>query len=330
MATIKDIAEIAKVSRTTVSRVINDTGYVSDDARERVLQAIKRTGYIPSEYAKSLRTKQTKVIGVILPKISTETVSRMVSGITEELSHYGYQVLLANTNLDPVLEIDYLKLLKARQVDGIILVATNVSDALIKEIHKLTIPFAVLGQEIPGVTSIHYDDYQAAYDITRHVIKKGHTSIGFIGVPEADQAVGYERKRAFIQAMRDHALPLNEHWIQEAKFDIDSGNEAIKRMFESRDKLAPTAVIAVTDRLAIGAMQYLKERGLSIPHDIGITGMGNSELSRYVTPPLTTIHYHYKTAGEEVARIILDKIDGKNNDEKKSALSYRLIERDSL
>src|SRR5690606_35553402 len=125
MVTIKEIAEMAGVSRTTVSRVLNNSGYVSEDARKRVEKVIEETGYVPSEQAKSLRTKKTKVIGVILPTIQTETPSRIVTGVGKELSKNGYQILLANTNLDKQKEVDYLDLLRLRQVDGIILIRSE-------------------------------------------------------------------------------------------------------------------------------------------------------------------------------------------------------------
>lgn len=151
MLTIKQIAEMAEVSRSTVSRFLNNSGYVSEEAGKRIDKVIKETGYIPSEHAKSLRTKKTKVIGVILPTIHTETSSKIVSGIDRELAKQGYQILLANTNLDKEKEMEYLNLLKVRQVDGIILVATNTEAPLIKRIKELNIPVVAIGQELKGI-----------------------------------------------------------------------------------------------------------------------------------------------------------------------------------
>jgi LacI family sucrose operon transcriptional repressor len=327
--TIKDIAEMANVSRTTVSRVLNNSGYVSEEVRKRILKIIEETGYVPSEHAKSLRTKRTKVIGVILPKISTETSSRLVSGIDEVLAEKGYQILLANTNLEKEKEIEYINLLKVRQVDGIILVATNINDDLVRVIHQLNIPLVVVGQEIPGVSNVLYDDYNVAREITSLFIKRGHKKIAFIGVDESDRAVGYLRKKGYLDVMAEHGLPVENEWVQKGVFDIESGYEAMKRIMENA-KNRPTATFAVTDRLAIGAMKYLKEKGYSLPEEMALAGIGASEISNYVTPTLTTVDYLNKEAGREAAKLILNNILQNDKSIKKITLNYRLLIRDSI
>ncbi|OIK11301.1 LacI family DNA-binding transcriptional regulator [Bacillus sp. MUM 13] len=328
MLTIKEIAEKAQVSRTTVSRVLNSSGYVSEEAKGRVLKVIEETGYVPSENAKSLRTKRTKVIGVILPKISTETSSRLVRGVDEVLADEGYQILLANTNLEPDKEIEYVKLLKSRHVDGIILSATNVNEELLKQIHQLKIPFVIVGQQIPGVANVIFDDYQAAKDMVLHLIGKGHEKIAFIGVDERDRAVGLFRKAGYRDAMKENGLSIEEGWIQKGIFDVESGYKCMRKLMETSTK--PAAVLAVTDRLAIGAMQYLKETGLSVPGDIAIAGMGGSELSKFITPSLSTVDFSIEDAGREAAKLILDKLTGKEFVETIQTIEYRLLERDSI
>ncbi|WP_280771342.1 LacI family DNA-binding transcriptional regulator [Salipaludibacillus daqingensis] len=329
MVTINDIAKLSGVSRTTVSRVLNKSGYVSEVAKNKVLKVIDTTGYVPSEHAKSLRTKQTKVVGVILPKISTETASRVVDGIDKKLSEYGYHILLANANLEVDQEIEHLRLLQSRRVDGIILVATNREQRLLDEIKEISIPVVALGQELPGVSSVVYDDYHAASDVTTLLIEKGHKKIGFIGVSETDRAVGYERKRAYFDVMKKHGFEVESAWVQEGIFDIASGGEAAKAMLDKTSNM-PTAIFAVTDRLAIGAMQVLKEKGLRVPQDISVMGIGASDLSKYVTPSLATVDYYNEIAGIETANIIIEQLMNKDKKLKKLVMSYGLIERDSI
>ncbi|MGM0974642.1 MAG: LacI family DNA-binding transcriptional regulator [Bacillota bacterium] len=329
MITIKEIAERANVSRTTVSRVLNNSGYVSEDARKRVLHVIEETGYVPSAHAKSLRTKKTKVIGVILPKISTETSSRLVNGIDDVLAGEGYQILLANTNLHAEKEIEYIRLLKSRNVDGMILSATNVQPELIQEIRQLKIPFIMVGQHAEELTSVIFDEYQAARDMACLLIKKGYKKIAFIGVDEADRAVGYLRKKGYLDAMKEHQLPVESGWLQKGIFDIDSGFNGMKNIMESAED-KPQAVLAVTDRLAIGALQYLRQNGYSVPGDVAIAGMGGSELSKYITPALTTIDFSFEDAGREAALLILQKISGEHSPEKTREINYRLVERESI
>ncbi|MCC3356363.1 LacI family DNA-binding transcriptional regulator [Bacillus sp. REN16] len=328
MVTMKEIARLANVSSATVSRVLNNSGYVSDDVRKRILKIINETGYIPSEHAKALRTKQSNVIGVILPKLSTETASRIVNGISEELAKHGYQILLTNTNLDPEKEIEYVKLLKSKQVDGIILLATNRGEDLLNEIKKLRIPFVATGQEMEGIPSVINNNFQAAKDITNLLIEKGHRNIAFIGVDEVDYEVGYKRKAGYLAALEENQLPVFHKWIGKADFSIESGYATAKQIFSVSSE-SPTAIVAVTDRLAIGAMEYLKEQGLEVPSDVALAGMGASVLSKYVVPKLTTVDLLSEHTGAEAAKTLLGILQEGISLEKKQ-IEYRLIIRDSI
>ncbi len=320
---------MAGVSRTTVSRVLNNSGYVSEDARKRVEKVIEETSYAPSEHAKSLRTKKTKVIGVILPTIQTETPSRIVTGLGKELSENGYQILLANTNLDKAKELEYLELLRLRQVDGIVLIATNTESELLDKIKTLNIPVVIVGQEVEeDIMYVTYDDYHAARDLTSLLIQRGHSKIAFIGVDEADRSVGYLRKKGFLDEMKASGLTVEPEWVQKAIFNINSGHHAMENIL-SKAVDTPTATIAVTDRLAIGAMSYLRENGIGIPDQMAIAGFGASEMSQYLIPSLTTIDYQNEMAGEEAAKQLLAKLHSKKYQEQ-IILSYRLLVRDSV
>ncbi|WP_430507827.1 LacI family DNA-binding transcriptional regulator [Rossellomorea marisflavi] len=328
MPTIKEVAKMAEVSSATVSRFLNNSGYVGEEARKRILKVIEETGYVPSENAKSLRTKQTKVIGVILPKISTETSSRLVRGLDEVLAKEGYQILLANSGLSAEKEIEHLRLLKSRDVDGIILSATTNGANLKSEIQRLDIPVVVVGQEVDGTPNVIFDEYQAAKDMVKHLIDHGHERIGFIGVSEEDPAVGVLRKKGYLQAMQEKNLSIEESWIEKGIFDVESGAVAMERMMEAA--IPPTAVFAVTDRLAIGAMNYVKSKGLRIPEDMAFAGIGASELSRYITPSLTTMDYQNKESGRVAAGLILEAIKGGITSPEKRLINVRLLKGDSV
>lgn len=329
MITIKEIADLANVSRTTVSRVLNNSGYVSEKARQSVLKVIEETGYIPSAHAKALRTKRSRVIGVILPKISTETSSRVVNGMNEVLAGSGYQILLANTNLDKEKEIEYLKLLQSRQVDGVVLLGTNTEKKLQKEMRELKIPVIVVGQELAGIPSIVFDDYGAARELAGLFVEKGYRSIAFIGVDEADRAVGLMRKKGFLSLLNEHGISIKESWMQTGDFSIESGYEAMRKILKNSNE-TPEAVFAVTDRMAVGALRLMKEKGLKVPEDIAIAGIGASEISRYIEPSLTTVEYQNEKAGIEAAQWMLKLVENEKISEKLRKLDYRLIVRDSL
>lgn len=330
MTTINDIAKMANVSRTTVSRALNNNGYVSEDVRKRIMKIVEDTGYMPSVSAQSLRTKRSGVIGIILPKISTETSSRVVKGINEVVSKEGFQILLTDTELDKRKEVEYIRLLQSRQVDGIILLATNVNEGLLNVIKDVKVPFISLGQELPNVTSVVYDDYHAACDMTNLFIQRGHDKIAFIGVGEEDPAVGQTRKQAYMDTLKKNGLQVKDEWIHEGgDFSIESGYESMKQILKKSEGNPPTATFVVTDRMAIGAMEYLKEQGYRIPDDMAISGIGAAVMSAYITPSLTTIDYNNKEAGRLTAQLMLDKLNNKKVSEK-STLSYRLISRDSV
>lgn len=328
MITIRQIAKIANVSRSTVSRVLNNSGYVNESTRKKVLQVIEETGYIPSEQAKSFRTKKTKVIGVILPTIQTETSGKIVSGIDDILFKNGYQILLANTNLDSKRELEFLELLTARRVEGIILIATNTSPTLVEKIQKLGIPVVVIGQEIDGVPNILFDDYNSAREVVSHLISKGHSKISIITVDEKDVAVGYNRFKGYLDACSESGLEIKDHWIQKGIFNIQSGYEAMQRIMEKPDR--PTAVFAVTDRLAFGAMKYLKNNGYEIPRDFAVVSIGSSEMSEYIDPQLTTVDYNRVEAGKKAAEELLSIIAEEKRQGDKIILHYQLIERKSV
>ena len=328
MTTIKEIAKLANVSSSTVSRVLND-GYVSDEVRRRVLKIIEETGYVPSEHAKSLRTKRTNVIGVVLPRLNTEASIRTVNALNDELAKEGYQIILANTNLKQEKEIENINLLKSRQVDGMILFATNRNRRLTDEIRQLNIPLIAIGQEIPDVSIVVNDDYGAAREMTDRLIAQGHERIGFIGVTEDDHAVGYLRKQGYLDSLKAHRLEIKEEWTAEAHFDFDSGYQAMKSIREQSVHL-PTAVFAATDTIAVGAMQYLKEQHFSIPEDIALVGTGNSNIGQYLDPALTTIDFQNADTGREAARLLLHHIQHPGSKPVRKVMRYRLIERDSV
>ncbi|GAA0083997.1 LacI family DNA-binding transcriptional regulator [Clostridium sp. CTA-7] len=328
---IIDIAKLAGVSKSTVSRYLND-GYVSNESRDKIKKVLMETGFQPQRQAKTLRTKKTNLIGVIVPKISTETASRVIEGITEVLSPKGYDVLIANTNLSIDKEIEYLQIFKNNQVDGIIFMATKVTEKHIEVMNKLQVPIVVVAQKIENYPSVYYDDYNAAKEATQYIINKGHSNIGFVGVYNEDISAGFYRSKGYIDSLAENNIKFIESNVKKGDFSQESGYKSAKELMEKDNK--PTAIFAVTDNLAIGVIEYLRENNYNVPKDVSVLSIGDSRLSKVITPKLTTIHYYYKTSGRESAGIILDileegKTSSKNID-KNIKLSYRLIERDSI
>lgn len=189
---INEIAKLANVSRATVSRYFND-GYVSAEKREQIRRVIEETGYKPSAQAQMLRTKKTKQIGVIIPKINSESISGMISGISKELKQAGFWLLLANTENQEREEVEYLKLFSENQVDGIILVGTIFTPAHKRALRALQVPVVVLGQKLEGYSCVYQDDYLAAKESARMMLKDAKHP----GVSWCDEARSCSRGRTF-------------------------------------------------------------------------------------------------------------------------------------
>lgn len=328
---IIDIAKLAGVSKSTVSRYLNN-GYVSEETRNKIKKVLGDTGFQPQRHAKSMRTKKTNLIGVIVPKISSETISRVVEGMTEVFSPKGYDVLIANTNLSIKKEIEYLNIFKANNVDGIVFIATKSTDKHIEAMNEVKVPIVVVGQKIEGYPSVYHDDYNAAKDSTKYLIDKGHRNIGFIGVYEEDISVGYYRKKGYIDALREANIEISNNNIKIGEFSEESGYRLADELLNNKNK--PTAILAVTDNIAVGVMDYLNENNYNIPDDIAVMGMGDSRISKVVTPKLTTVHFNYKTSGIRSAEIMCEILESGTNSSKNIykniKLTSRLVKRNSI
>lgn len=328
---IIDIAKLAGVSKSTVSRYLNN-GYVGTESREKIKKIIEETGFMPQSHAKSLRTGKTNLIGVIVPKISTETAPRVVQGITEVLSENNYDVLIANTNLSVEKEFEYLNIFKNNQVDGVIFMGTKITPKHRKIMDKLNVPIVVVAQYMDNYPCVYHDDFNAAKYMTEYLIGKGHKNIGFIGVYEEDRSVGLERKNGYIAALNENDLEVDIENLKLGDFSYESGYELAKKLIKKKN--IPTAIFAVTDNLAIATIDCLKDNGLNVPEDVAVVSIGDTRISQVVSPKLTTIHYYYKTSGRKSGEIMLELLKNgiktSKTIKKNIKLSYRLIERNSV
>ncbi|HIR90624.1 MAG TPA: LacI family DNA-binding transcriptional regulator [Candidatus Limicola stercorigallinarum] len=323
---IKQIAEMAGVSRATVSRYFNN-GYVSQEKRAAIARVIKKTGYAPSRQAKTLRTGKSGLVGVIIPKINSASVSRMVAGITSVLNEAGYQLLLANTDNDAKVEVDFLKLFAERSnVDGVILVATVFTRAHREAISALPVPLVVLDQVLPGYCSVYQDDYGAMRDVADLALRtSAHPA--YIGVLEEDVAAGSERRRGYLDACRAHGIEVSDDRLLVTDFSIDGGYSACEQLLARG--LEFDALVCATDSIAYGALTCLREHERAVPREVQVVGIGDSELSQVITPRLTTVHYHYKTSGIEAARMLLGLMASTEGVWRETKMGYDVVERDS-
>lgn len=322
---INEIAKLAGVSRATVSRYLND-GYVSEDKKTRIQQVIDATGYQPSAQAQTMRTNRTKVIGVIIPKINSDSISRTVAGISSVLAKAGYQCLLANTDNNEREELKYLSVFRQNHVDGILLMGTILTKEHLAALGKLTIPIVVIGQTLRQCSCICYDDYNAAKELTGLLLPYAK-KLGYIGVTKADIAVGTNRFEGFLAAVKEAGMDFESSCYQEAAFNMQSGEAQAELLFTRCPEI--DTLFCATDHIAIGAMNYLERIGKHIPGDVQVAGVGDSQISSICRPTLTTVHNYYKTSGEEAARLLLSCIASKESVRKEIKMGYTIMNRNS-
>jgi LacI family sucrose operon transcriptional repressor len=324
--TINEIAEMAGVSRATVSRYLND-GYVSKEKQERIKQVIEETGYTPSVSAKLLRSHRTNLVGVIIPKIASDSISRMVSGISEVLSAEGMQLMLACTNNDEQEELKYLKTFSDNHVDGIILLGTMFTPEHKTLIREMKTPVVILSQKLEGFSCIYSDDYHAAYSLGK-IISRSAKKVGMIMVSERDIAVGVNRRAGLLDALREGGIKVDPSAIRTSGFTIESGYNETKALLAEHPDI--DTLLCATDTIACGAIKCLHDMKISIPRQIQVSGFGDSSVSSAITPSLTTVHFYYEEAGREAATILMNRITGSNTTViKEMQLAYDTVIRDS-
>ncbi|SEG62900.1 LacI family DNA-binding transcriptional regulator [Vibrio hangzhouensis] len=304
MATIKEIAKLAETSISSVSRVLNNSGYVSEPVRVRIQKVLDETGYRPNALAKALHSKRSQTIGVILPKINATSSGDNIAGIDHYFSSNGYTIILGNTNHSIKSELEFLDLFSEKQVDGIILVATTLTDEHVQKIKKVGKPVVVMGQLTnDGTPCVLFDEVKAAEEMVDYLIAEDHRSIALIGVPESDVSVGVMRKQGYLNSLMKHEVSASSNRVVEGNFSVESGYQACQELFEERQE-RPDAIFAVNDKMAIGAINYLLENGYRVPQDVSVCGVGGGNMSRYYNPKITSLVYDFEESGRVSAQLL--------------------------
>ena len=328
-ATIKDVARLAEVSISTVSRVINDSKPVSPEARRRVLKAIEDLGYKPNEVARSLVTKKSNLIGVIVDDIGNSYVANIVRGIEEIGRMYNYDILLCSSYSDKETENKFIQVLITKQVEGIILVSEIANDEVMANINKYKIPFVYLNRyymmDIPTVT---IDNEEASRQIMDHLIGLGHRKILYITQgKDDDQTIEKYKRKGYMDSIKSineepYICEVNGHRLA---YGYKIG-EDVKEIIE---KNGITAIFCCQDEIAIGLINYLADNNIKVPDDISVAGFGDITLASIYRPKLTTIREPYYDIGAVAIRRILKSISGESIEEKSIKLPIQMIERES-
>lgn len=320
---IVDIAKMAGVSSAAVSRYFNN-GHLSEKKQEAIRRVVEETGYRPSVQAQTLRTKKTKMIGVVVPKVASASIGKIVEGILSILNESEYQMLLAVTQNNPQKEVEYLSAFHERQVDGVILVATVFTAAHRRVLKELPVPVVIVGQYLSGYCCVFHDDYHASYDLTKLFFEKGRKKLGYLSALQKDKAVGAARYKGFCDAVRDMGCADLAGNTVTAAFTVASGYE------KTGELLAKCAgmdgLICATDTMAAGAMQYLQEHHIAVPDTMLVAGQGDSDMARVTAPPLITVHFSYEKSGVLAVQMLMELLLHEECVTKEVKLGYRIVE----
>lgn len=325
MITIKDIARICNVSTTTVSRVINNKNEgVSQKTREKVIEVMNKLNYQPNSLARSMVTKKTNNIAILIPDISNPFFADLARGVEDACSANGYHLFLCNTDMDRVKEEEYIRMLRERYVDGMVISTQNSEDfnEIFTKMLDDKYPFVFVerySEKLPDIPGTFVDSLQGAYDATKHLIDLGHKKIVFLSGPLVSANARF-RLNGYKKALHDHGLNIDKNLIREGDYKTTSGYKQVKYLFEKGFKFS--AIFASNDLMAFGAYKAAKEADMKIPKDLSIIGFDNIKLPDVLEPKITSMEIPAYKMGEQAVQILLNLIKGKQL--KKNKVFYHL------
>lgn len=328
MATMKDIARIAKVSTSTVSHVINNTRYVSDEIREKIMKVVNELNYTPSAVARSLKVKETKTLGMLVTATSNPFFAEVVSGVEQYCNQHHYNLIISSIDGNEQRLQQNIQTLIQKQVDGLLLMYSDTRHAMVEQLN-LNLPIVVMDwwpTEL-NADKIYENSEFGAYLATKTLIEQGHKNIAII-TGKLDKSLAHNRLLGYQKALQDAHLPINPDWIIESHFDFEGGVEGMKKLLQITPR--PTAVFACSDTIAVGVYQVAWQQGLRIPQDISVIGYDNIMLAQYLTPPLTTIHQPKAELGKLAVETLLERIKSPDLEYKTTMLQPQLIWRASV
>lgn len=330
--TLKQIAEALGVSAMTVSRAINDRDNVDAKTKERVLEKARSMGYTPNHIAKSLVSNKTYTIGVVIPEISHSFFPEVVRGIEEITYQTNYQLILTHAAEKFEREKNAINTLRSKRVDGILISTSQTEEdySFYKETIKSGTPIVFFDRciESIGASCVSVNDRTSSRQITQHLIGHGYKKIAYLSGPQK-VAVGKERFKGYLEALEDNDIPVNEAWIVQGGFSESEGYKAMKKLLEQSEHDLPQAVAAVNDPTAFGAIEAIKEYGLSIPDDIAITGFTDDIRAGLLECPLTTIRQPAYEVGKKGAEKLIKVIENPDEPVENIEVVTQLIIRNS-
>lgn len=335
MATIKDVAKLAQVSISTVSHVLNETWFVSEETARKVREALAALGYKPSAVARSLKTNKTHTIGMLTASNANPFFAEVIHGVEATCYKRGYHLVLCNSGCDDQAsdlkkQTSYLKTLEEKRIDGLLVMSAHSDPAFFTLLENQSQwPMVNLDCHAGSGRADVIMDYPelGGYEATRYLIDQGHIEIGCISGPRK-LSPSSERLAGYHRALDEAGIPVRNHWVVEGRLTADSGYQAACQFLNQEER--PSALFVGNDLMAMGAMCALQSHGLRVPDDVSVIGYDDIELAAFTSPPLTTIHQPKAELGQLAANTLIDRIENPGIEPAVKTLRSTLVERQSV
>lgn len=312
-ATIKQIAEQAKLSIATVSRALSDDQKVRSETKQLVLKIAKELKYKPNLIARNFVKRKSNIIGLILPDISDEFFSEIIRGVDETSYKHGYYTMVISSHKNRSLGESVHAMMGSGIVGGFIMLVPFFDKEIKNALSHERVPFVIISgdSEIGDYNIVSIDNYKAAYELTEHLIKnRGYKKIAhFTGPLDNNDAI--LRKKGFYDACKNNGIDVKKNWVINGDFTKESGEAAALKIIGQKSK--PEVIFAANDMMALGCYNALANSGLKIPRDMGVAGFDDILISRHLNPPLTTVKVHIDELGTIASKILINKMNGENH-----------------
>jgi len=323
--TVKDIAEKAGVSHTTVSRALHGNPLIPEETRERIRQIALDLGYSPSAAARALKTRRSQVLGVVLSSLDDPFFSEILEGIEESVQGSGYSLFIASAHRDPERERGIVQTMVEHRVDGVIICSTSFSSEQSDQLLQYGVPMVVVNNQAAEDFrySIYHDDVDGSRQVTQHLIGLGHQKIAYIGNSDSGRTT-LDRLTGFRQALDAAGLAVPAEFVYETPGgEPEHGMEAVGHFLDL--PAPPTALVCYNDMMAIGVLKALREAGVQVPREVSVTGFDNIIFSAYTNPPLTTFDQPKRFIGAEAARLLLGLLNSATAQELSTQPNVRIL-----
>lgn len=316
--TITDVADRARVSVATVSRVLNHKDTVKEETRDKVIAVIKELSYTPNFAAKTLRNNLINTIGVIVPDISASFYSEIIKGIENRANEMSFRLIVCDAQNSKSKENDHIRFLYDGSVDGMVFVVPQVADDDLVHLHAENMSIVVFGRNMEqhGIPSITVDNVYGAYQAVRHLCSHGFARVAYIGGIEAENDYDHRaRLHGFKKALSDSGIEIHDEYIENGGYSEEGGSSAFVRLMSLPEP--PNAIFCANDEMALGVLRAAKKRSIDIPRQLGLIGFDNIRISQYTSPALTTVSqptYNIGVLlGEQLIAHLTDRERGRRN-----------------